>query len=47
MIKLFAQFMDRLGSPKDQKSETVALTIVYCMHSSLLIVMLLLLVILL
>jgi hypothetical protein len=31
MITLFKQFLDRLGSPKDQKSETVALVVVYCM----------------
>jgi hypothetical protein len=34
MIKLFSQFLDRLGSPKDQKSESVALTVVYCMFLS-------------
>lgn len=34
MIKLFNQFLDRLGSPEDQKSESVALSVVYCMFLS-------------
>jgi hypothetical protein len=45
MIKLFTQFLDRLGSPKEQNSENVALAVVYCMYlsfSMVLIVMMLL-----
>jgi hypothetical protein len=34
MIQLFSQFLDRLGSPKDQKSESVALAVVYGMFLS-------------
>jgi hypothetical protein len=33
-MKLFKQFLDHLGSPKDQKSENVALAVVYCMFLS-------------
>lgn len=41
MVKLFGQFLDRLGSPKDQKSETVALTVIYCMYLSFTLVIVL------
>lgn len=34
MIKLFDQFLRNLGSPKDQKSEIVALVVVYSMTLS-------------
>jgi hypothetical protein len=34
MVELFIQFLDRLGSPKEQQSENVALAVVYCMFLS-------------
>lgn len=34
MIKLFDRFLQGLGSPKDQKSEAVALVVVYSMTLS-------------
>jgi hypothetical protein len=34
MIELLLQFLDRLGSPKEQQSENVALAVVYCMFLS-------------
>jgi hypothetical protein len=38
MTKLFIQLLDRLGSPKEQQYESVALTIVYCMFLSFMVV---------
>jgi hypothetical protein len=34
MVELLLQFLDRLGSPKEQQSENVALAVVYCMFLS-------------
>jgi hypothetical protein len=34
MVELLIQFLDRLGSPKEQQSENVALAVVYCMFLS-------------
>jgi hypothetical protein len=34
MLGLFIQLLNRLGSPKEQQSESVALTIIYCMFLS-------------
>lgn len=34
MVRLFNQFLSHLGSPKDQKSECVAVLVVYCMFLS-------------
>jgi hypothetical protein len=34
MVNLLNQFLNHLGSPKDQKSETIALSVVYCMSLS-------------
>jgi hypothetical protein len=34
MLELFIQLLDRLGSPKEQQTESVALTVVYCMFLS-------------
>jgi hypothetical protein len=34
MIELLLQFLDRLGSPKEQQTENVALAVVYCMFLS-------------
>lgn len=42
MLKLFNSFLDRLGSPKDQKSESVALTVIYCMYLSFAMMLLIL-----
>ena len=39
MLTLFKQFLEHLGSPKDQKSEAVALTVVYSITLSFFIVM--------
>lgn len=44
MIKLFNQFLDHLGSPKDQKSESVALTVIYCMFLSFTMVLMVMMV---
>jgi hypothetical protein len=39
MINLFDKFLGSLGSPKDQKSETVALVVIYSMTLSFTLVM--------
>jgi hypothetical protein len=46
MMKLFIQLLDRLGQPKEQQYESVALTIVYCMFLSFMMVLMAMLIIL-
>jgi hypothetical protein len=46
MLELFIQLLDRLGSPKDQQTESVALTVVYCMFLSFSMVLIAMVVIL-
>jgi hypothetical protein len=40
MVKLFSQLLAYLGSPQEQKSEIVALVVVYCMFLSFALVVL-------
>jgi hypothetical protein len=46
MLELFIQLLDRLGSPKEQQSETVALTVIYCMFLSFTMVLVVMVVLL-
>lgn len=46
MFQLFVKLLDRLGSPKEQQSESVALTVIYCMFLSFSMVILSMLLIL-
>jgi hypothetical protein len=46
MLGLFIQLLDRLGSPKEQQTESVALTVIYCMFLSFSMVLVAMIVIL-